>query len=57
MPNLILALVIVFGGWWLLRKVGQSKPADVRLMMRKLMGWVILLAGGFLCGSPRLQLD
>ena len=48
MPNFLLALVIVIGGWWLLRKVGQSKPAEVRLMMRKLMGWVILLAGGFL---------
>src|SRR5437899_11343381 len=59
MPNFLLALVIVLGGWWLLRKVGQSKPADVRLMTRKLMGWVILLAGGFLLfrGNPAVGIS
>ena len=59
MPNFLLALVIVFGGWWLLRKVGQSKPAEVRLMMRKLMGWAILLVGGLLLfrGNPAVGIS
>lgn len=49
MPNLILAVAIFFGGWWLLRKFGSAQPAAVRGMMRKgaglgLIGVAIVLA-------------
>jgi hypothetical protein len=49
MPNLILALAIFFGGWWLLRKLGETQPAAVRGLMRKgagvgLMGIGVVLA-------------
>src|SRR5260221_12468674 len=48
MPNLVLALAIIFGGWWLFRKLGSSKPAAVRKLMRKGAGIAIMVAGGFL---------
>ena len=48
MPNFILALVIIFGGWWLLRKFASSQPPAVRGLSRKLAGGAIMAAGGFL---------
>ncbi len=48
MSNFILAIAIVFGGWWLLRKLGASQPAQVRGLTRKLMGGAIIAVAGFL---------
>ncbi|MBM3519472.1 MAG: hypothetical protein FJX63_01655 [Alphaproteobacteria bacterium] len=48
MGNFVVALAIVIGGWWLLRKLGASRPAEVRRMMRKAMGLAIIGAGGLL---------
>lgn len=48
MPNLILAVVIVFGGWWLLRKFATSQPAQIRGLMRKAAGFAIIAVSGFL---------
>ena len=48
MGNFAVALAIVIGGWWLLRKLGASRPAEVRRMMRKAMGLAILGVGGLL---------
>ena len=48
MPSFLIALVIVFGGWFLLKNIGRSKPAKVRQLMRSVMGWGLILFGGFL---------
>jgi hypothetical protein len=48
MPTFILALVIVFGGWWLLRKLGSTQPAQVRGLMRMAAGGAMLALAGFL---------
>ncbi len=48
MSNFILAIAIILGGWWLLRKFGASQPAQVRGLTRKLMGGAIIAAAGFL---------
>jgi hypothetical protein len=48
MQSFILALVIVFGGWWLLRKLGSTKPAKVRGLMRMAAGGAMVALAGFL---------
>lgn len=48
MQNFILALVIVFGGWWLLRKLGSTQPAKIRGLMRMATGGAMLALAGFL---------
>ncbi|MGQ0486280.1 MAG: DnaJ domain-containing protein [Hyphomicrobiales bacterium] len=48
MQNFILALVIVFGGWWLLRKLGSTQPAKIRGLLRMAAGGAILALAGFL---------
>ena len=56
MSNFILALVIVFGGWWLLRKLGSTQPAKIRSMMRMAAGGAMMAVAGFLAlrGSMNL---
>lgn len=48
MGNLLLAAAIVFGGWWLLRRVGSSQPDQLRKLIRKVAGAAIGLAGALL---------
>jgi hypothetical protein len=48
MGNFGLALAIILGGWWLLHTLANSQPAKVRALVRKLMGWAIVAAAGFL---------
>ncbi len=48
MPTFILALVIVFGGWWLLRKLGSTQPAQIRGLMRMAAGGALMALAGFL---------
>ena len=48
MQSFILALVIVFGGWWLLRKLGSTQPAKIRGLMRMAAGGAMLALAGFL---------
>lgn len=48
MGNFLLALVIVFGGWWLMRKFANSQPKQMRQLLRKLAGGGIAAAGLFL---------
>lgn len=38
MPNLLMALVIVFGGWWLVRQFANAQPAKVRGLIKKVAG-------------------
>jgi DnaJ-like protein len=48
MQNFILALAIVFGGWWLLRKLGTTQPAKIRTLMRMAAGSAMVALAGFL---------
>ncbi len=48
MGNFILAVAIIFGGWWLLRKLASSQPRQVRGLARKLAGGAIIAVAGFL---------
>lgn len=63
MLNLLIAAVIIFGGWWALRKLATAQPAQVRAGMRKaagagLMGAAALLAlrGGLQVAAPLFAL-
>jgi len=63
MLNLAIALVIIVGGWWALRKLATAQPAQVRAGMRKaagvgLMGAAALLAlrGGMQFAAPLFAL-
>ncbi|MFT3986659.1 DnaJ domain-containing protein [Aestuariivirga sp.] len=46
--NLLIALVIVVGGWMVLRKLGNSKPPQVRALIRQVSGWALVAAGAVL---------
>ena len=48
MSNFILAIVIVFGGWWLLRMFATSQPTQIRGLMRKGAGFAIIAVSGVL---------
>lgn len=55
MPQLIIALVIVIGGWWMLRKLCNVPPAQVRVLMRKLAGAAIMAVAAFLALRGEIQ--
>ena len=38
MPNFIIALIIIFGGLWLIRKFARVQPAQIPGLMKKLTG-------------------
>lgn len=42
MPPFVIALIIVVGGLWLIRKAGRSKPAEMRQLLQKLGGYAAL---------------
>jgi len=48
MPNLVIALVIVFGGWWILRQFAQTQPAQIRGLVKKLSGGAVIVLAGIL---------
>ena len=48
MPNLVIALVIVFGGWWILRQFAQTQPAQIRGLVKKLSGGAAIVLAGIL---------
>ncbi len=48
MLNLVIALVIVFGGLWLIRKFAKTSPRQVQGVSRKLAGGAIVALSGFL---------
>jgi hypothetical protein len=59
MVNLIIALVVVFGGWWALRKLATAQPAQIRAAGRKIGGAglmaaaaVFALRGGIQIAGP-----
>ena len=48
MLNFIIALVIVFGGLWLIRKFAKTSPSQASGLTRKLAGGVIIALSGLL---------
>jgi len=56
MSNFIVALVIVFGGWWLLRKMGSTQPAKIRSLMRMAAGGAMMVVAGFLAMRGSMNL-
>lgn len=56
MPNLLIALVIVIGGWWLLRKLATAQPAQVRAGMQKVAGAGLMGAAAFFALRGGMQI-
>ena len=48
MPNLIIALVVVFGGMWLIRKFARTTPSQAAGLTKKLAGGAIIALSGLL---------
>lgn len=46
--NFLLGLVIVVGGWYLIKSFANAQPAQVRGLIRKLGGVAAMALGGFL---------
>lgn len=46
--NFILGLVIVVGGWYLIKSFANAQPAQVRGLIRKIGGIAVLAFGGFM---------
>ena len=46
--NFILGLVIVVGGWYLIRSFANAQPAQVRGLIRKLGGVAVIAFAGLL---------
>jgi DnaJ domain len=42
MPSFVIALIIVVGGLWLIRKVGRTPPTAVRLLLQKIGGGAMI---------------
>jgi hypothetical protein len=42
MPPFLIALIIVAGGFWVLRKAGRTPPAEMRLLVQKLVGGAMI---------------
>lgn len=56
MANLVIALVILFGGWWALRQLGNAQPAKLRALMRKGAGAGLIAVAGLLALRGALQI-
>lgn len=56
MTNFIVGLVIVFGGWWLLKTFANAQPAKVRNLIRKVGGGAIILFSGLMALKGQINL-
>lgn len=48
MANLLIAAVIVVAGWWFIRQFANSKPAQVRGLIKKVAGGGIVVFAGLM---------
>jgi DnaJ domain len=55
MPPFLIALIIVAGGFWVLRKAGRTPPAEMRLLVQKLGGGVMIAFAATLILSGRWE--
>ena len=56
MANFIVGLVIVFGGWWLLKAFANAQPANVRNLIRKVGGGAIIGFSGLMALKGQINL-
>lgn len=56
MTNFIIGLVIVVGGWWLLRTFANAQPAKVRGLIRKVAGWGVIGLSALLALKGQINL-
>ena len=56
MANFIVGLVIVFGGWYLLKTFANAQPAQVRGLIRKVGGGAIIAFSGLLAIRGQINL-
>ncbi len=55
MPQLIIALIVVFGGHWLIRQFANATPGQAKGLSKKMAGGVLIAASGLLAMTGRLQ--
>ena len=55
MPQLIIALIIVFGGHWLIKQFAGATPAQAKGLSKKTAGGVLIAVSGLLAMTGRMQ--
>jgi DnaJ domain len=55
MPQLIIALIIVFGGHWLIKQFAGSTPSQAKGLSKKMAGGVLMGVSGLLAMTGRMQ--
>lgn len=56
MASFLIGLVIVVGGWWLVRAFANAQPAKVRGLVRKLGGGAIIAFAGLMAVRGQINL-
>lgn len=56
MTNFIIGLVIVVGGWWLLKSFANAQPAKVRGLIRKLAGGAVIAFSGLMALKGQINI-
>lgn len=56
MTNFIVGLVVVVGGWWLIKAFANAQPAKVRGLVRKIGGGAIIAFSGLLALKGQINL-
>jgi DnaJ domain len=56
MPQFILALLIVFGGYWMIQQFAKSTPSQAKGLSKKMAGGALIAASGVLAMTGRMQL-
>jgi hypothetical protein len=56
MASFLVGLVIVFGGWWLVRAFANAQPAKVRGLVRKLGAGLIIAFAGLMAVRGQISL-
>jgi DnaJ domain len=55
MPNFIIALIIVFGGLWLIRTFARATPAQSKGLSKKLAGGALIIVSAVLALTGKAQ--
>ncbi len=56
MTNFIIGIVILVGGWWLLKAFANAQPAQVRGLVRKIAGGAIIAFSGLMALKGQINL-
>jgi len=55
-PQLIIALVIVFGGYWVIQQFANATPSQAKGMSKKMAGGLLIGLSGVLALTGRMQI-